>query len=148
MVIPALTSKYQFSNAFVVLGTAFVQFAFVHLDNASIQLTNALRTAFAHFASPPEGNGGAKDIEQRRLFLLYKGVVLSVIDYGLDLATVAQTNLLKLDRVQNAAMRVIFGTTKVTPIETSHQCKPDRKWSRSKHTSVPSKIPTTHSTKP
>ena len=114
MVIPALTSKYQFSNAFVVLGTAFVQFAFVHLDNASIQLTNALRTAFAHFASPPEGNGGAKDIEQRRLFLLYKGVVLSVIDYGLGLPTMAQTNLLKLDRVQNEAMRVILGTTKDT----------------------------------
>ena len=29
----------------------------------------------------------------------------------------AQTNLLKLDRVQNKAMRVILGTTKDTPIE-------------------------------
>ena len=60
-----------------------------------------------------------------------------------------QTNLLKLDRVQNEAARVILGTTTVTPIETvrficykSHHCKPDRKWSRSKHTLVPSKIPT------
>ena len=107
-----------------MLGTAFVQFAFVHLDNASIQLTNALRTAFAHFASPPEGNGGAKDIEQRRLFLLYKGVVLSVIDYGLGLTTMAQTNLLKLDSVQNKAMQVTLGTTKNTPTETMPDLPP------------------------
>ena len=45
-------------------------------------------------------------------------MVLSVIDYGLGLTTMAQTNLLKLDRVQNVAMRVILGTTKDTPIET------------------------------
>ena len=31
----------------------------------------------------------------------------------------AQTNLLKLDKVQNEAMRVILGTTKGTPIETT-----------------------------
>ena len=30
----------------------------------------------------------------------------------------AQTNLLKLDRVQKEAMRVMLGTTKDTPIET------------------------------
>ena len=42
----------------------------------------------------------------------------SVTDYGLDLTTMVQTNLLKLDRVQNEAMRVILGTTKDTPIET------------------------------
>ena len=60
----------------------------------------------------------AKGIEERHLFLLYESVVLSVIDYGLGLTTMAQTNLLKLDRVQNEAMRVILGTTKDTPIET------------------------------
>ena len=42
----------------------------------------------------------------------------SVIDYGLSLITMAQTDLLKLDRVQNEAMRVILGTTKDTPTET------------------------------
>ena len=31
----------------------------------------------------------------------YQNVVLGVTDYGLDLTTMAQTNLLKLDRVQN-----------------------------------------------
>ena len=51
----------------------------------------------------------AKCIKQCYLFLLYQSVVLSVIDYGLGLTTMAQTNLLKLDRVQNEAMRVIRG---------------------------------------
>ena len=44
-------------------------------------------------------------------------MILSVIDYGLDLTTLSQSNQLKLDRVQNEAMRVILGTTKDTPIE-------------------------------
>ena len=42
------------------------------------------------------------------------------IDYGLGLTTLSQPNLLKLDRVNNEAMRVILGTTKDTPIETKH----------------------------
>ena len=49
--------------------------------------------------------------EQCHYFLLYQNVVLSVVDYGLGLTTVAQTNLLNLDKVQNQAMRVILGTT-------------------------------------
>ena len=52
------------------------------------------------------------------LFLLYQSAILSVIDYGLGLTTLSQSNLLKLDRVQNEAMRVILGTTKDTPTET------------------------------
>ena len=44
--------------------------------------------------------------------------MLSVIDYGLGLTTMTQTNLLNLDRVQNEAMRVILGNTKDTPVET------------------------------
>ena len=60
----------------------------------------------------------SKGIEQRHLFLLYQSVILSVVDYGLGLTTMSQSNLLKLDRVQNEAMRVILGTTKDTPIET------------------------------
>ena len=55
----------------------------------------------------------AKGIEQC-LFLLHQSVVLSVIDYGLGLRTMAQTNLLKLDRVHNEAMLVILGTTTET----------------------------------
>ena len=51
-------------------------------------------------------------LTERPVFLLYQRVVLSVIAYGLGLTTMAQTNLLKLDRVQSKAMPVILGTTK------------------------------------
>ena len=44
----------------------------------------------------------------------------AVSDYGLGLTALSQSNLLKLDRVQNEAMRVILGTTKDTPIEAMH----------------------------
>ena len=60
----------------------------------------------------------SKGTEQCHMFLLYQRVILSVIDYGLGLTTLSQSNLLKLDRVQNEAMRVILRTTKDTPIET------------------------------
>ena len=59
----------------------------------------------------------SKGIEQRHLFRLYQSVVLGTIDYGLGLTTISSTNLQKLDRVQNEAMRTILGTTKDTPIE-------------------------------
>ena len=45
-------------------------------------------------------------------------MVLSVTDYGLGLTTMAQKNMLKLDRVQNEVMPVVLRTTKGTPIET------------------------------
>ena len=47
-------------------------------------------------------------------------MILSVIDYGLGLTTLSQSNLLKLDRVhvQSEAMREILGTRKDTSIET------------------------------
>ena len=54
----------------------------------------------------------------KHLFLLHQSVILSVIDYGLGLTTLSQSNLEKPDRVQNEAMRIILGTTKDTPIET------------------------------
>ena len=57
-------------------------------------------------------------MKQRHLFLLYQSTVISVTDNGLDLTTMAQTNLLNLVRVQNEAMRFILGTTKDTPTET------------------------------
>ena len=60
----------------------------------------------------------AKGTEQRHLFLLYQSVVLSVTVYGLGLTTMAQTNLLKLDRVQNETLQVILETTRDTSAET------------------------------
>ena len=62
----------------------------------------------------------SKGIKQRHLFLLYHSVILSVIDYGLGLTTLPQSNLLKLDRVQNEAIRVILVTTKDTSIDAMH----------------------------
>ena len=59
----------------------------------------------------------SKGIKRRHLFLLYQSVILSVIDYGLGLTSLSQPNLLKYDRMQNEAMRVILGTTKDTPIK-------------------------------
>ena len=56
-------------------------------------------------------------IEQRDLFLLYQSVPLSVIDYGLGLSTLLQSNLLKLNKVQKEATRANLGTTEDTPIE-------------------------------
>ena len=58
----------------------------------------------------------AKGIEQRHLFLLYQSAVFSVTDYGLGLTTVAQTNLLKLDRVQSEARRVILEPSRTHPL--------------------------------
>ena len=44
--------------------------------------------------------------------------MLSVIDYGPGLTTMAQTNLLKLDRVQNEAMQELYWEPPKTAIET------------------------------
>ena len=60
----------------------------------------------------------SKGIKQRHLFLRYQGVIFSVIDHDLGLTILPQSNLLKLDRVQNEVMRFILATTKDTPIET------------------------------
>ena len=59
----------------------------------------------------------AKGIEQRYLFLLNQRVILSVIDYGLGLTTLPQSNLLKLYRVHDEATKVILRTTKDTSTE-------------------------------
>ena len=47
-------------------------------------------------------------------------MILSVVDYGLGLTTLSQSNLLKLNRVQNEAMRVILGIAQDTSIEAMH----------------------------
>ena len=64
----------------------------------------------------------AKGIEQYHLSLLYQSVILNAIDYGLGLTTLSKSSLLKLDRVQNEAMRVILGTTKDTPMKPCTTC--------------------------
>ena len=67
----------------------------------------------------------------------------------------AQTNLLMLDRVQNEAMRVTFGTTKNTPVETMRfmldlptmQTRQNVVQVKAYFNSKPSKTHTSHTTK-
>ena len=53
---------------------------------------------------------------QRTLFLMMQLVVMSVVDYGLGLLTLSKTQVGKLERVQNEAMRTVLGCTRDTPI--------------------------------
>ena len=56
----------------------------------------------------------AKGISQRILLILFRTLVLSVIDYGFGLMTLADTHLNRLDSIQNEAMRIILGCTRDT----------------------------------
>ena len=58
----------------------------------------------------------ATGVDQRMLYRLFQQLVISVIEYGLGLLTVSKSQLERLERIQNAAMRVILGCTKDTPI--------------------------------
>ena len=53
-------------------------------------------------------------MEQRLLLMLYRALVLSVLDYGLGIITIRNTHLQKLERIQNEAMRIILGCTRMT----------------------------------
>merc|ERR1711923_90331 len=48
----------------------------------------------------------SRGVSQRILLLLYQTLVLSVIEYGFGLMTLADTHLKRLDTIQNEAMRV------------------------------------------
>ena len=94
----------------------------------------------------------SKYTKQRHLFLLYQTVILSVIDCGLGLTTLSQSNLLKLDRVLNEALRVILGTTKDAHIEVMRYLldlpfvESRHKVEQVKHISMQCRIPRIHST--
>ena len=67
----------------------------------------------------------AKGIEQRHLFLLYQSLVLSVIDYGQGLKTMAQANLLNTagmsaDRTQVTKECERYPTD--SGVSTRHSC--------------------------
>ena len=86
--------------------------------NADVQVADRINKTQVQERTVRVDSHDFKGIEQRHLFLLYQNVKVSVIDYGLGLTILSQSNLLKLDRVQNEAMRVILGTPKDPPIET------------------------------
>ena len=56
----------------------------------------------------------SRGVSQRILLLLYQTLVLSVIEYGFGLMTLADTHLKRLDTIQNEAMRIILGCTRDT----------------------------------
>ena len=99
--------------------TSHLRYLWVHLDRMLAYRKHVETTALKYKKGLSVLKAmAAKGIEQRHLFLLYQNVVFRVTDYGLGLTTMAQTNLLKLDRVQNEVIRVILGTTTDTPTET------------------------------
>ena len=56
----------------------------------------------------------AANIEQRLLTLLFHALVLSPIQYAAAILTVSPTQIARLERVQNEAMRIILGCTRDT----------------------------------
>ena len=58
----------------------------------------------------------ATGVDQRMLYRLFQQLIISVIEYGLGLLTVSKSQLERLERIQNAAMRLILGCTRDTPI--------------------------------
>ena len=59
----------------------------------------------------------AAKMPQHILLVLFKSLVLSVIDYGLGLLTLSATQLQRLDVIQNESMRSILGCTRDTSAE-------------------------------
>ncbi|RUS78680.1 hypothetical protein EGW08_013568 [Elysia chlorotica] len=55
-------------------------------------------------------------IQQNVLFVMFQLLILSVLDYGLGCLTLSEANLLKLERLQNEAMRTVLGCTRDTHI--------------------------------
>ena len=105
-------------NGEVIERTNSVRYFGIHFDTMLTYKTQVESTKLRCKKGLSVLKGMASKSIECHLFLLYQSVILSVIDYGLGLTTLSQSNLLKLDRVQNKAMRVILGTTKDTPIET------------------------------
>jgi hypothetical protein len=56
----------------------------------------------------------AVDCEQRHLFLLYQELVVSIFEHALAIQTLSNKHIERLERIQNEAMRIIFGCTRDT----------------------------------
>jgi len=53
--------------------------------------------------------------EERHLVMLYKSLVLTVVDYALPMINISQ-NLMGLERLQNACLRIVTGYPRSTPV--------------------------------
>jgi hypothetical protein len=57
----------------------------------------------------------AANCEQRNLVLSHQGLVLSVIEYALAVLALSNTQIDKLERIQNETMRIILRCTRERP---------------------------------
>lgn len=78
-----------------------------HIDNVAVRAQKGINVVKTLASA---------GIQQRVLFLLMQLVVLSVIDYGLGILSLSKTQIDRLERVQNAAMRAVLGCTKDTHV--------------------------------
>ena len=96
------TNQYQWFDGAVVERTSHLRYLGIHFDRMLTYRKHVETTAIKCKKGLSVLKAmAAKGIKQRHLFQLYQSVLLSAIDYGLGLTRTAQTNLLKLDRVQN-----------------------------------------------
>jgi len=58
----------------------------------------------------------ARKAEEGHLVMLYKNLVLSVVDYALPMINISQNLMGKLERLQNACLRIITGCPRSTPV--------------------------------
>jgi len=54
--------------------------------------------------------------EERHLVMLYKSLVLSVVDYALPMINISQNLMGKMERLQNVCPRIIPGCPRSTPV--------------------------------
>ena len=85
-----------------------------HMDPISINSRKTANDSTESARKARQSNTmAAVGTKQCHLFLLYQqSIVLSVTDYGLGLTTMAKTNLLKLNAVQNEEMRTMLSLNK------------------------------------
>jgi hypothetical protein len=57
------------------------------------------------------------DCEQRHVFLLYQGLLVSIVEYALAIQTLSNKRFERPKRIQNEAMRMILGCTRETSCE-------------------------------
>ena len=58
-----------------------------------------------------------KKAEERHLGELYKSLALSVVEYALPMINISQNLMGKLERLQNACLRIITGCPRSTPVQ-------------------------------
>ena len=108
-------------NGEVIEHTSSLRYLGIHFNRMLMYKTQVKSTKLRCQKGLPALKAMAsKGIKQSHLFLLYQSATLSIIDCGLGLTALSQSNLLKLHRVHNDAMRIILGTMKDTTIEVIH----------------------------